>query len=69
MGLTLVMVRFTQIRKNGKPRRRHYKTGKLDAMLLVRDERHRELIRPLLDAQPAYLSQNLFQPLVNKKLD
>ena len=69
MGFTLAVVRFTQIRKNGKPRRRTYKTGKMDALLMVRDERHHEMVRPALDKQPAYLSERLFEPLVVKRID
>ena len=69
MGLTLGMVRYYQVRKNERPRRRFYKAGKFDSFLQIRDERHRELVRPILDAQPGDLSKSIFQPLKVKNLD
>lgn len=68
MGFSLFAVRASHLRRNGKPRRRHYKAGKLDSMLMVRDEYHREVVRPVLDAQPAFLSKSIFQALISKDL-
>ncbi|OMJ74990.1 hypothetical protein SteCoe_25947 [Stentor coeruleus] len=68
MGFSLFAVRANQLRRHGRPRRRQYKAGKFDSMLMVRDEYHREMIRPILDAQPAYLSKSIFQALVKKDL-
>lgn len=69
LGLFLVANRLTAIRRYGKPRRRGYKQGKWGLFLSVRDERHRELIRPLLDYQPAVRRESIFKPLVEKNLD
>jgi len=69
LGLYLVANRLTALRRYGKPRRRGYKLGKWGMLLSVRDERHRELIRPLLDYQPGLPRQSIFKPFVAKDLD
>lgn len=69
MTLTYGMVRYNVVLKNERPRRRFYKAGKFDSFLQVRDERHREIIRPLLDSQPADVSYHLFKPFVSKPLN
>lgn len=69
LGLFLVAQRMTAIRRYGKPRRKGYRAGRMDSLLMVRDERHREIIRPMLDLQPADLRKTLFKPFITKDLD
>ena len=69
LGTCIALARFNHIKKDGRPRRRFYKAGKFDSLLQVRDERHREIVRPFLNVQPGDLSDHLFEPLVAKKVD
>jgi len=50
--MTMAWVRQRETLKNSRPRRRFHKAGRFDSMLQVRDERQREVIRPILDWQP-----------------
>jgi hypothetical protein len=68
-GSLLVAVRLTHIRRNGRGRRQFYKAGKFDSALQVRDERHREVIRPLMILEPADISSRVFEHFAEKRLD
>lgn len=68
LGLFLAGTRVTTLIRNDRPRRRAYKQGKMGLALSTRDQRHREVIRPLLDSQPAKTSESLFRPF-DKSLD
>lgn len=68
LGLFIVGTRLTTLIRHDRPKRRPYKQGKMGLTLTTRDQRHREVVRPLLDSQPAKTSDTLFKPF-DKSLD
>jgi hypothetical protein len=52
--------------KNSRPKRRFYRAGPFDSYMQVRDEFHREMVRPALDWQPNDLLSSQSKKLLNK---
>lgn len=69
MGLSFGTVRYFYISRNGRPQRRYQWAGLFDSQLQVRDQRHRELIRPLLEGQFHNQTTHIIDPLIHKRLD